>query len=287
MSINLFFFSLSLYNICEVMSMASIFSIQNLTFSYDDTLQFDNFNLEIEEGKITSIIGPNKSGKTTLTKLICAILPTTDKCLLKGISLNRENVLNYLTKIGIVFNDTNQFITKKVKDELAYPLLNLNYKEHKINQKIDEITCFFEIHNILNKRIDDLTYSEKKKLLIILSLLHDPSLLILDDAFLGMDDDTKIFMLKKLKELNEKGLTILNITSQLDTIYDSHLVYVLNHFRLEKTGSVCEILEQDSYLNQCGFIIPFVIETSLKLKFYGLLDKIYFDIKSLEDDLWK
>ena len=82
-------------------------------------------------------------------------------------------------------------------------------------------------------------------------------------------------------------LTILNITSQLDTIYESDMVYVLNNYQLEKEGSPIEILEQDSYLNKLGLTIPFIVETSLKLKFYNLIDKIYFDIKSLEEDLWK
>ena len=267
--------------------MASIFSIKNLVFSYENTSMFNDFNLEIEEGKFISIIASNQAGKTTLTKLLCAIIPTNDKFILDGISLNKGNVLNYLTKIGLVFNDTNFFLTKRVRDELAYPLLNLNMKDHKINQRIDEITDFFDISNLLGKKIIDLTYSEKKKLLIIISLIHNPKFLVLDDAFLGMNEKDKIFMLTKLKELNNKGLTILNITSQLDTIYESDMVYVLNNYQLEKEGSPIEILEQDSYLNKLGLTIPFIVETSLKLKFYNLIDKIYFDIKSLEEDLWK
>ena len=102
-----------------------------------------------------------------------------------------------------------------------------------------------------------------------------------------MNSTDQNFMLGKLKELNEDGLTILNITSKLDTIYNSHIVYVLSNFQIELKGTVLEIFEKDSYLRKIGLNIPFIIDLSLKLKVYNLIDQIYFDRKSLEDNLWK
>ena len=117
--------------------------------------------------------------------------------------------------------------------------------------------------------------------------MHDPKILILDDAFNNMNNETKNFMLEKLSILNKDGLTILNITSNLDTIYDSNQVYLLNNFKLENLGSVLETFEEDNYLRQIGLEIPFIIDLSIKLKFYGLIDKIYFNLEELEEDLWK
>lgn len=268
--------------------MPSILSISKLTYSLEDKIFFKDFCLEIEKGKITSIIAPNKSGKTMLTKILCAIFPTDNVCILDGISLNKNNVLEYITKIGVVTNDFNYpFLFKKVKEELAYPLLNLGYKEHKINKRINKMTKFFEMDSLINKNIDSLTESEKRKLYILVSLIHEPKFLVLDDAFLKFDHEEQELLLKKLKELNKEGLTILNITSKLDTIYESDKVYVLNHFQIEKEGSVLEILKQDSYLKEIGLSIPFVVDLSLKLKFYNLLDRIYFHLEDLEEDLWK
>ena len=268
--------------------MSAILKVNNLTYSINDQIFFKDFNMEVEDKKITSIIAPNKSGKTMLTKIISAIYPTNDICILDDIFLNKKNVLNYLTKLGIVTNDFNKpFLFKKVKDELAYPLINLGYKEHIINKKINKISKFFEIDSLLNKNIDSLNKSLQQKILIIISLVHDPKLLILDDAFSNMNSTDQNFMLKKLKELNEDGLTILNITSKLDTIYNSHIVYVLSNFQIELKGTVLEIFEKDSYLRKIGLNIPFIIDLSLKLKVYNLIDQIYFDRKSLEDNLWK
>ncbi len=268
--------------------MPVIFTINNLTYKQENKLFFKNLNLEIEEKDMVSIIAPNRSGKTILTKIISAIIPTDDICILKGISLNKKNVLKYITKLGIVTNDLNSdFLFKKVKDELAYPLLNLGFPEQKINKKITAISHFFEIQDILNKKITKLSLSEQKKLKIITSLVHEPRLLVLDDAFFEMNKQDQEFILKKLKELNKRGLTILNITSKLDTIYDSNKVYVLENSTLKYKGSPSLVFENDSYLRKIGLTIPFIVDLSIKLKFYNLIDKIYFDLEELEEDLWK
>ena len=268
--------------------MESFLEIKDLTLKLGDKVFFENFNLTIEKNSFVSIIGPNGSGKSLLTKVLSGILPTTDMVTLDGIKLNKDNVLKYLTKIGVVTNDFNQeFLFKKVKDELAYPLLNLGYPEHKINKQIANIAEFYQIGDLLNKNIDDLTISLKKKLLIILALIHEPTLLILDDAFYEMDSNEQKFMLEKLSILKEKGLTILNITSKLDTVYNSNKIYILNRLQIEGSGKKEEILEDINKLLDLGFQIPFFLDISNKLKYYKILDKTYFDLNELEGALWK
>ena len=266
----------------------SIFKVCNLNYSFNNKEFFKDLNLEIEEGEFVSIIGPNKCGKSMLTKLICAIIPTYDMFNLDNISLNKENVLHYITKIGIATNDLkNTFLFQKVKDELAYPLENLGYSSYKINQTIKNISEYFEIDDLLNKNISSLTISDKSKLLIILALIHKPKLLVLDDAFNDMNESTLEFMIEKLEDLNKNGLTILNITSNLHTINKSNRVLVMDNFKFIKEGSVEEILSKDSYLLKLGLDLPTEVELSLKLKSYNLLDKIYFDMEELESNLWK
>ena len=110
---------------------------------------------------------------------------------------------------------------------------------------------------------------------------------MLDDAFNNMNQSDQNFMLKKLKELTYDGLTILNITSNLETIYESNKVYIMDKFEIKKSGSVKEIFCDDSYLNKIGLKIPFIVDLSLKLNLYKLVDNIYFNIDELEENLWK
>ncbi len=240
---------------------------------------FQNFNLEIEKKNFVTILGSNGSGKTILTKIISGIIPTEDICILDNISLNKHTVLTYMTKLGIVTNEFNQeFLFKKVKDELAYPLLNLGYPEHKINKKIKYASDFFQIEDLLNKSVSTLTLSKRKMLLIIIAIIHEPSLLILDDAFQEMDLSDKEFILEKLSILKKRGLTILNFTSNLETISVSDKLYMLDNFKLK---------EIDSNIDDLRLNVPFVLELSSKLKDKGVIDKLYFNIEELVGDLWK
>ena len=247
-------------------------SINNL--NYKDL--YKDFNLEIPKNNFITILGTNRSGKTILTKIISGIIPTNDICILDNISLNKNTVLTYLTKLGVVSNEFNQeFLFKKVKDELAYPLLNLGYPEYKINKKIKEISKYFEIEDLLNKKITDLNISKRKLLLIIIAIIHEPKLVILDDAFLEMDKSDKQFAITKLNELKKKGLTILNLTSDLETIFKSDKLYILDNFKLE------------DYKIDSRFKQPFIIELSNKLKELEIINQTYFDIEELVGVLWK
>ena len=130
--------------------MAILLQINKLNYQINDDKIF-NISLDVQKGDYISIIAPNKSGKTILTKLICAIIPTDNKFQIDGIILNKENVLDYLEKIGLVSNELNIFLTKKVKDELTLPLKNLGYNEFKINKRLNKIVEFFEIEDILSE----------------------------------------------------------------------------------------------------------------------------------------
>mgnify|MGYP004592577923 FL=1 len=113
----------------------TILKINNLNYSRDDTIIFSNLNLNVFKKDYISIIGLNRSGKTTLTKLLCAIIPTDNIFSINDIFLNKQTVLDYIEHIGVVSNSLNIFLTKKVKDELILPLKNLGYNELKIKKK--------------------------------------------------------------------------------------------------------------------------------------------------------
>ena len=264
--------------------MSTILSINNL--SYKDF--FKDLNLYIENKFFTSILGPNGSGKTMLTKLICAIIPTTDKCILDGISLNKEKVLKYIKKIGIATNDfKSPFLFQKVKDELFYPLSNLGYSDNKIESIVNKKIKYFNMENLLDKNTYDLTETEKSKLLIVLALIHNPMILVLDDIFNDMNSKEEQEMIDKLLELRKHGLTILNITSKLSTTIKSDKIYVLNNYKIEKETNFNELVKDIKYIEKMGINIPIELELSSKLTSCNIIDDICIDIEELGDKLWK
>ena len=129
---------------------------------------------------------------------------------------------------------------------MAFPLENLNTPIDKIENMIIDIAKEFGITEMLDKKIEDLTNSEKQELLIVISLLHNPKLLLLDNALSMMDKKTKEKVLKILKERIKKDkLTVILTTMNLEEIVDSDYTYVLNNGNIVMEGSPLSVLKEE------------------------------------------
>lgn len=266
-----------------------ILEIKNLQFSYEDKPIFNNLNLTIEEGNFVSIIGNNKSGKTTLIKLLCGLLDSKNSVVAGYSYIDSKRVYDNSKFFGVVFsNVNNKFLFSDVYKEMAFPLENLNYKAVDIENKILTIAKEFGNTKMLDKKTQDLTNSEKQELLIMIALLHEPKILLLDNCFSMMNKKTSTKVLKILKKyvVNNK-LTVIHATTNLEEILDSDYTYVLNKGKIVMEGLPSSILKQDMILNRVGLELPFMIDLSLKLEFYGLIDTEFTDMNRLVEVLWK
>ena len=171
---------------------------------------------------------------------------------------------------------------------MTYPLENLNYKEEEIEDRILELAKFFDIKRLLDKKTYDLTNSEKQEVLIAIALLHKPKILLLDNPFSMMDNKTKIKILKKLKEYRNKNkLTIVLTTTNLEDTLESDYLYIINKGNVVIEGKPLSVLKEDSIINRLGLSMPFMVDLSLKLEFYKLINSIELDMESMVNTLWK
>lgn len=264
--------------------MNNIVKIKNLNY-----LDFHEFNLDIEENSYTTIVGPNKSGKTTLLKIISGIIKTSDVCECNGVILNRDNVFNYVKNIGVVSGvNKNSFIYEIVKEELMYPLINLGYPKMIIERKIKKILGDLRLESLYNKKISSLNNSMKQLLLFVIALLHGPKVLLIDDAFLLLNDVHKKLIFNYLIGLKKKnGLTVVYFTSDMNGVINSDCLYLLENFKIKVSGKPLELLCDDQMFYQSNLEVPFMIDLSTKLKMYGLIDNLYLDMEELVDKIWK
>ncbi|MDD6224131.1 MAG: ABC transporter ATP-binding protein [bacterium] len=267
----------------------TILEIKNLEYSYQDKKVITNLNLSIEEGSFTTIIGNNKSGKTTLIKLICGLLDSKNSITIQDNRANTRPLSNNFQFFGVVFSDIeNKFLFQDVYQELAFPLENLNLKKEEIEKKIVDIAKEFRNTKLLDKKIEDLTISEKKELLVMISLLHDPKVLVLDHAFSMMNKKTKEKIGRILLEKQKKEkLTIILTTTNLEEIIDSDYTYVIHNGQIIMEGKPLMLLREDKILNRVGLELPFMIDLSQKLKFYELLTEEITDMDRMVNALWK
>ena len=269
--------------------MDNIIEIKNLNYKINNTIIFKDLNLNIKKGSFTCIAGNNTSGKTTLIKLINGTLMSNNSITIGYSYVDNRRYNDHAIEIGTVYgNNLNYFLFDDVYKEMTFPLENLNLKPVEIEKRILEISRFFGVNKILDKKIYDLTNREKQELLIVLALLHKPKILLLDNALSMMDKISKENMLRKLRQYQIKeNLTILLTTTNLEDTLDSDYLYIINNGGIAIEGRTLEVLKEDTIINRLGLEIPFMVDLSLKLEFYNLINNVETDLNRMVNTLWK
>ena len=266
----------------------SIIKVKSMSFNYGNKYIFKDFDLDIKPNTFVSIIGKNGSGKSTLAKILIGLYQASGYITIDGYLLNNF----YLKKIRRIFsvcfdNADDHFIGETVKDDLAFSLENLQYSKEEIEASVEAISKKFKLEKILEKSPNELTNSEKEKIAIASSIIHNPKILLLDESIHKLTASDKKLVFKILKEYQkEKNLTIILITHNLeDTLYSDRIIMLdKGKVVLDDTK---ENLYKDDKLEKLGFKLPFIIKLSHNLMLYDLIDKIYLDEKELVDKLWQ
>ena len=263
--------------------MDTILEINNL--NYQD---FHNLNLSIKKGQFYFIVGANKSGKTTLFRIISSLIVTNNVVCCDNLYLNHDTRKTYIKKIGVVERvNKYSFNYKKVQEEMLYPLFNLKYSTNNANKRIKEILNIFNSNSILDKSIDNLNFKEKQLLLIMISLLHYPKVLLMDnvlDIFGVSERNSIITSLKRM--IKENNLTIVYFSSNLNNIIDSDQIIILANFKIIKETTYHEIYNNDKLFYNNGLEIPFIFDLVNKLKMYNIVKNNYINMKDMVDDIW-
>lgn len=269
--------------------MNNIIEIKNLNYSENKKEIFKDLNMSIPEDSFISISGNNDSGKTLLIKLINGLLPSNNTISIKYSYIDNDRMYDHSVDMGTVYgSNLNSFLFEDVYKEMAFPLENLNIDPKEIEKRIIEIAKFFGITELLDKKIEDITNSDKQELLIAISLLHKPKILLLDNPFSMMENNTKKKMMTKLLEYKDKNkITIILSTNNLEEVLTSDYLYIIDKGKIVIEGKPLSVLREDTVINRVGLSLPFMVELSLMLEMYNLIDDIELDMEQLVNKLWK
>ena len=225
----------------------SIISFENVSLSYGNRLILDNINFKISEGEIFGMLGPNGVGKSTIFNLITGLIkPNSGQ-----IKINNTNVVDfpiylrtkkfkvgYVPQYGGFFGDLTLYQNLKAIAEIV--INEKNSEENKINELISK----FELENLRNIKAKFLSGGQKKKLVIALSLLSDPSVLLLDECFAALD----VLTIKMLQEIivnlqNEKNITICICDHQArDLLACVEVAMILSNCKIIAEGSPSDLV---------------------------------------------
>lgn len=261
--------------------MDKVLKVNNLTYK-----DFYNISIDFEKGIFYSVVGGNKSGKTTLFAILTRMYSGLFDIYCDGVEICDDT---YIKKIGVVERvNAKSFHFNKVIDEMSYPLYNLNYNRKRIFIRINEILNIFNAKDMLNKKIDDLSLSEKQLLLIMISLLHQPKVLLLDSVLNVFDNDDKNNVLKAIDEIKkESQLCIISFTNNLNDTWYSDKLIIINNFKIIQVVNSDIMYDDDKIFYENNLEVPFIYDLTIKLKAYNLINNNFDNISDMVDSIWQ
>lgn len=182
----------------------NIIEIKNLTKFYGKARGINDVSFNVEEGEIFGFIGPNGAGKsTTIRTLLSLIYPTSGSATIFGMDCIKD-APEIAKEVGYLPSEVFYYDKMKVIDLLKY---SASFYKKDCSKRIKELADIMDLD--LKKRIDDLSFGNKKKVGIVQGLLHEPKLIILDEPTSGLDPLMQQKFFDLLLEENKKGATIL------------------------------------------------------------------------------
>lgn len=210
-----------------------VIHIQALSKYYGKAKGIDNVNFSVKQGEIFGFIGPNGAGKSTTIRTLLGLLhPTSGKATIFGhdVTLHGPRIRQ---KIGYLPSEVFYYEKMKVKDLLKY---SASFYPGDHTKRIQELTKLLELD--VNRRIEDLSFGNKKKVGIVQGLLHTPDLIILDEPTSGLDPLMQHTFFQLLKAENERGATIL---------FSSHILQevqkICHRVAIIKDGTILKVEE--------------------------------------------
>lgn len=258
--------------------------VENLTKKYGKFLAVNGLSLEIPKGHIFGFVGPNGAGKTTTMKIIAGLMqPTSGKVFIDGVDVTR-NVKKVREKIGYMPDFFGVYDDLKVDEYLDFYCAA--YKIHAPQRKkiIDDLLELVELSHKREAYVDSLSRGMKQRLCLARSLVHNPSLLILDEPASGLDPRARIEMKEILKELKNMGKTILissHILPELAELCTS--IGVIENGKMIVSGSVEEIMLQSSTSRTLKIKVLGNVDMAIKvIKEQPMVDNIVRNTDNIE-----
>ncbi len=198
-------------------------STTEVGFSYSNQEILRDVSLSLKEGEMVAIIGKSGSGKSTFLKLVAGIISEkhTGKIKIFG-----KNKIFNKNKIGFVPQELSIIPDLSIADNIKISGLTLGTSEEKAIKKANELMSMLKLDEDVNKKPNQLSGGQKVRLNIILSLLHDPKILILDEPFVGLDFLNRRLLWHFLESMRKKGKAVI-LTSHLLTETQEHVTRLI------------------------------------------------------------
>ena len=225
-----------------------LLSVENVVKKYGDYTALNNASISVPESSIYGLLGPNGAGKTTLMRIINQITaPDSGIVLFEGKQLNKEHI----KKIGYLPEERGLYKKMKVGEQALYlaQLKGMPYSE-----AIKKLRIWFEKLNITswwNKKVEELSKGMAQKIQFVVTVIHQPRLLIFDEPFSGFDPINASIIRDEIIKLRNNGTTIIFSTHRMESVEEicDHIA-LINNSKTILEGPIAKIkddFKDDTY----------------------------------------
>lgn len=192
--------------------------VEHVTKYYDDFRAVNDLSFEVKEGEIFGLLGVNGAGKTTTFRMIMGLLDKTEG----NITLNGKKIdYSVSDEIGFLTEERSLLPSKTVLEQAIFYGVLKGLTEKEVEERLDKYLEEFGITDYKNKKIKELSKGNQQKIQFIISIIHEPKLLILDEPFSGLDPINVEMFKKEILRLKKKGTMI---------IFSSHMMEHIEYF---------------------------------------------------------
>ncbi|ASA25443.1 ATP-binding cassette domain-containing protein [Paenibacillus donghaensis] len=268
----------------------TVIALNGVSFGYDPTQPIlHDISLEIPQGQWVSVVGPNGCGKSTLVKLLNALLPiSSGEIEICGLKLMEANIGSIRQIIGMVFqNPDNQFIGATVEEDLLFGLEGMCLPYAEMEQRLQLYSHRLGIASLMSKHPGELSGGQKQRVAIASILAMEPGIVIFDEASSMLDEGSRNDLLAILKGMQAEGkYTILMITHDADEILASDRVLALHGGGLAADLTPAELFQDALLLEKCHLRDPYTWQLARELRSLGIRADVPASEKELIETLW-
>ncbi|NBI30057.1 ABC transporter ATP-binding protein [Chengkuizengella marina] len=189
--------------------------LDQVTKQFVDKTAVDHIDLSVSKGEIYGLLGANGAGKTTTMRMVLGLIyPDEGQILYNGKAFTEE----LTSKLGYLPEERGLYPKVKVSDQLLYLAQLRGYSKKQADKNLKDWLERFDVSEYYNKKVEELSKGNQQKIQFIASVIHDPEILILDEAFSGLDPVNVELLKGAVKDLRDGGTCILFSTHRMEHV---------------------------------------------------------------------
>lgn len=222
--------------------MSNLLSVRGVSKQFAAHKALENVSIEVPRGRIFGLLGPNGAGKTTLIRIINHItLPDTGEVWFDGKPLSQEDV----AQIGYLPEERGLYRKMKVGEQALYLAQLKGLSRHEAQKRLEVWFEKFQIMPWWNKKLEELSKGMQQKIQFIITVLHEPKLLIFDEPFSGFDPLNAELLKQEMLQLRDRGATIIFSTHNMASVEEvCDDIALIHRSQVRLQGNVQDIREQ-------------------------------------------